>query len=350
MAGDPQSTGDAPAAKQKKPGSRVLRWLLRGLLVVLIIVVGLVVMGALYQTLATARDARRYPPSGRLIDVGGYKLHLLCEGTGSPTVVLDAANQGTVSNWIWIQSELAAGTRVCAYDRAGLGWSDLAPETQDATANAQALHVLLERAGESPPYVLVGHSLGGLYARMFAELYKEEVAGLVLIEGTHPNTFRTLGQPDVMPNAPDAGMMDAGPTVSRLGLLRLMGFPPTDPDLPEPQRSELQAYLASTKWAELIKRQYHVFPDLLAELRPLYAAHSLGSIPVAIVLSGNGDGGNPSLAELFAEEAALSDVHQTTLIEDATHISLVDREEHAAQSAAAIQAVVEQARQSQESP
>jgi hypothetical protein len=89
-----------------------------------------------------------------------------------------------------------------------------------------------------------------------------------------------------MPNSPDEGMMDAGPAVSRLGLLRLMGFPPTDPDLPEPQRGELQAYLASTKWAELIKRQYHLFPDLLAELRPLYAAHSLGSIPVAIVLSG----------------------------------------------------------------
>jgi pimeloyl-ACP methyl ester carboxylesterase len=349
MAADPQSTGDAPAAKQKKPGSRVLRWLLRGLLVVLIIVVGLVVMGALYQTLATARDARRYPPPGRLIDVGGYKLHLLCEGTGSPTVVLDAANQGTVSNWIWIQSELAAGTG--SAPTTGQGWgSDLAPETQDATANAEALHVLLERAGESPPYVLVGHSLGGLYARMFAELYMEEVAGLVLIEGTHPNTFKTLGQPDVMPNSPDEGMMDAGPAVSRLGLLRLMGFPPTDPDLPEPQRSELQAYLASTKWAELIKRQYHLFPELLAELRPLYGAHSLGSIPVGIVLSGNGDGGNPALAGLFAEQAALSDVHQTTRIEDATHISLVDREEHAAQSAAAIQAVVDQARQSQESP
>jgi pimeloyl-ACP methyl ester carboxylesterase len=233
---------------------------------------------------------------------------------------------------------------VCAYDRAGLGWSDLSPSPQDTEQNTLALHTLLSSANVPPPYVLVGHSLGGLYTRRFAEMFPGEVAGMAFIEGTHPDALRAQGLPDVMPNAPDAGMIDSAPLVSRLGVLRLLDFPPTDPDLPERQRKELKAYLASTKWAEAIKRQYHLFPELLAQVRPLYEAGSLGDIPVAVVLGGQGDGGNNALRELFEQQAALSTNGATYRIEDATHISLVDRQEHADQTRAAILSVVEAAR------
>ncbi|HEX6268663.1 MAG TPA: alpha/beta hydrolase [Anaerolineales bacterium] len=328
------------ARHANKRHSRARRVLL--VLAVLLITPG--ILGASYQSIASAIDKRSYPPPGQLVDVGGYQLHIHCIGDGTPTVILDAANQGTVSNWVWIQSEVAKTTRVCAYDRAGLGWSDLSPEMQDTQQNAQALHALLNNAGIQGPYVLVGHSLGGLYARTFAEMFPSDVVGIVFIEGTHPDVLKAQGLPDVMPNAPDEGMMDATPFISRLGLLRLLKFPPTDPDLPEQQRKELKAYLASTKWAEMIKRQYHLFPTLLAQVRPLYGAGSVGDIPLAVVVGSEGDGGIPALAELFEGQAALSPNGMVYRIEGATHISLVDRQEHALQSSAAILDVVNAAR------
>lgn len=307
-----------------------------------VLVLGL--LGTAYQTVAGSIDENKFPAAGQLVDVGGYRLHLYCIGEGSPTVILDSANMGTVSNWAWIQPEVANSARVCAYDRADSGWSDLSPRPNDTRQNAEALHALLKNAGESAPYILVGHSFGGLYVRMFAEMYPEEIAGMVFIEGTLPDGLKALGKPDGMPNAPDAGMMDATPFISRLGILRLMKFPPTDPDLPELQRSELQAYLSSTKLAESLKRQYHLFPTLLAQVRPLYEPGSLGDIPVAVVLGSEGDGGIPEWHDLWAGQAALSTNHILVTVAGANHISLVDRQEHALQTSVVILKVIESAR------
>ena len=336
------SETDGAVADEKAPVERrILSWVGRIVLALLVVVALSMVTGLVYQATATARDASAFPPPGQRIDVGGYSLHLYCLGEGTPTVILDAANQGTVSNWAWIQPELARTTRVCAYDRAGLGWSDLGPEPQDVQQNAAALHTLLEKAGVQPPYVLVGHSLGGLYVRMYAEMYPAEVVGMALIEGTLPDGLSALGQPDVMPNAPDEGMIDTAPVVSRLGLLRLMGFPSTDQDLPERQRAELAAYLASPTWAEMIKRQYHLFPTLLAQVRPLYRAGSLNDIPLAVILGSEGDGGIQAWRELFQAQAELSTNGKIYRIEGATHISLVDRQEHAGQTRAVIEDVLD---------
>ena len=323
---------------------KVVLWLKRIGLGLLITVIMLCAAGFIYQAVATEADKRNYPPPGQLIDVGGYRLHLYCVGEGSPTVILDAAFPAQGSNWVWVQSALSPHTQVCAYDRADLGWSDLSPQPNDTRQNAQALHTLLVNANVPSPYILVGHSFGGLYVRMFAELYPDETVGIVFIEGTLPDGLKALGKPDVMPNAPDADMMDATPFISRLGILRLVGFPATDPDLPEPQRSELQAYLASTKLAESLKRQYHLFPALLAQVRPLYIAGSLGDIPVAVVLGSEGDGGITEWKELFAQQAALSSNNKTVMVDGADHVSLVDRRDHAVQTSAAILEVLEAAR------
>jgi pimeloyl-ACP methyl ester carboxylesterase len=326
---------------------RVLGWLQRFLIAVSIFVLVLAMAGMIYQTAATERDQRMYPPPGALVNVNGYKMHIYCMGKGSPTVILDAANLGTVSNWAWIQPGLAKATRVCTYDRADAGWSDLSPHSNDTRQNAKALRQLLANVNLPGPYVLVGHSFGGLYVRMFADMYLDEVAGMVFIEGTLPDGLKALGKPDVMPNAPDADMMNATPLISRLGILRLMGFPSTDPDLPEPQRSELQAYLSSTKLAESLQRQYHLFPTLLAQVRPLYGAGSLGDIPVAVVVGSEGDGGITEWKELFAQQASLSTNHLLVTVEGANHISLVDRQEHAAQTGAVILNVIESVRSGQ---
>lgn len=318
----------------------LLKWLKRLILGLLTLTIALGLLGATYQAAAGNADEKNFPPPGQLVDVGGYRMHIYCVGEGSPTVILDAANMGTVSNWAWIQPEVAKSTRVCAYDRADSGWSDLSPRPNDTRQNAEALHALLQRANEKAPYVLVGHSFGGLYVRMYAEMYPDEVAGVVFIEGTLPDGLRALGKPDVMPNAPDAGMMDATPFISRLGILRLAGFPSTDPDLPEPQRSELQTYLSSTKLAESIKRQYHLFPTLLSQVRPLYSSGSLGDIPVAVVLGSEGDGGLPEWHDLFVAQSVLSTNTIMVTVDGASHVSLVDRQEHAMQTSAVIIKVI----------
>lgn len=325
----------------------ILKWLMRLILgmVSLILVLGL--LGATYQIAASKADQKNFPPPGQLVDVGGYRMHIYCMGEGDPTVILDSANMGTVSNWAWIQPEVAKVTRVCAYDRADSGWSDLSPQANDTKQNAEALHTLLSNAGVPGPYVLVGHSFGGLYVRMYAEMYPEQVVGMVFIEGTLPDGLNRLGKPDIMPNAPDAGMIDATPFISRLGILRLLGFPATDPDLPEPQQSELQAYLSSNKWAELIKRQYHLFPTLLAQVRAIYEAESLGDIPVAVILGSEGDGGIPEWHDLFSQQAALSTNHVMVTMDGANHISLVHRQEHAIQTSAVILKIIEAVRSGQ---
>ena len=179
-----QPTG-SPSPSKSRPAA--LTWFIRILIVLAAVPIVLALLGTAYQAIATAAERRAYPAPGQLVDVGGYRLHLYCEGQGSPTVILDSANQGTVSNWAWIQPSLARITRVCAYDRVGEGWSDASPHPQDTRQNAEALHSLLANAGVAPPYVLVGHSFGGLYTRMFAETYPSEIAGMVFVEGTHPD-------------------------------------------------------------------------------------------------------------------------------------------------------------------
>ncbi len=322
----------------------VWKWIQRLILGVLAFIAAMSLLGATYQAIAGKTDEKKFPPPGQLVDVGGYRMHIYCVGEGSPTVILDSANMGTVSNWTWVQPEVANATRVCAYDRADSGWSDLSPQPNDTRQNAEALHTLLNNAGESGPYILVGHSFGGLYVRMFAEMYPQDVAGMIFVEGTLPEGLHRLCKPDVMPNAPDAGMMDATPFIGRLGILRMIGFPSTDPDLPELQRKELQAYLASTKLAESLKRQYHLFPTLLAQVSPLYEPGSLGDIPVAVVLGSEGDGSIAEWHELYEQQAALSTNHVLVMIDGANHISLVDRQEHALQTSAIILKVIEAAR------
>lgn len=141
--------------------------------------------GLAYQALATARDARKYPPPGELIDIGGFRLHLARAGVGGPTVVLDAGLAGFSLDWGLVMPALAEHTTVCTYDRAGYGWSDTGPLPRTSSRIATELHTLLHRAGVEPPYVLVGHSFGGFNVRLFADYYPDEVAGMVLVDVSH---------------------------------------------------------------------------------------------------------------------------------------------------------------------
>src|ERR1700760_791856 len=148
-----------------------------------------VLLGMAYQSLGARRNLRKFPAPGRLVDVGTHRLHILESGQGSPTILLEAGLMSTVLSWTELQRRLEQSYRVLSYDRAGLGWSELGPMARSADRIVEELHTLLQRAAVPPPYVLVGHSFGGLTMPLFAARFPEEVAGMLLIDPVAPSEW-----------------------------------------------------------------------------------------------------------------------------------------------------------------
>ncbi len=143
---------------------------------------------AVYQRLGEANDLRRFPAPGRFIDIGGRRIHLVARGEGSPAVIIETGTRALATSWRDVVGRVAEFTTVVAYDRAGYGWSDGGRWPRTGARIAAELRAALTAAGISGPYVLVGHSSGGLYARTFASRYPDDVAGLVLVDASHENT------------------------------------------------------------------------------------------------------------------------------------------------------------------
>lgn len=179
------SSGPRSVPVVARPSSRLRRWF-RGLGVGVIgLLVTVSVVGAAYQAIGQSLDARDYPAPGTLVDVGGYRLHLYRSGAGAVPVVLEAGSGGGVLDWYKVQPELAKWTQVISYDRAGMGWSETSAAPRSSAQSVQELHTLLVKAAIPTPYVLVGHSLGGLNMQLYAMQYPDEVAGLVLVDSSH---------------------------------------------------------------------------------------------------------------------------------------------------------------------
>lgn len=160
------------------------RRVFRGLIILVLLLAG---AGFLYQNISEARDRRFNPLQGQLINVNGRKMHIDCTGQGSPTVILDSGLGDTYLSWQKVQPEIAKFVQVCSYDRAGIGYSDPSSQPRTSGVIASELHELLQAAHVPPPYVLVGHSMGGYNVRVYAGLYRSEVAGVVLVDASHPD-------------------------------------------------------------------------------------------------------------------------------------------------------------------
>jgi pimeloyl-ACP methyl ester carboxylesterase len=156
------------------------RWTKRNLIAVGGLVVVAALTGAAYQWIATRRDLARTPPPGRLVDIGGHRLHIWCSGSGAPSVILETGLGGSSADWGFVQPEVAGFTQVCSYDRAGMGYSDPGPSPRTTRRIAYELVQLLDRTGITGQVVLVGASIGGLAVRVFASEHPERTAGLVL--------------------------------------------------------------------------------------------------------------------------------------------------------------------------
>jgi pimeloyl-ACP methyl ester carboxylesterase len=181
-------------------------------------------LGMVYQTLGMHRDSKVYPPPGSLVDLGNHRLHVFESGCGSPTIVLEAGLMSTVLSWNDLQRELARSYRVVSYDRAGLGWSDLGPMPRTADRIVDELHAMLERASIPPPYVLVGHSFGGLTMPLFSARFPNEVSGMVLMDPVAPAEWNPPSEHDRRLTRIGAKVCRRAALLSRIGIIRFVAF------------------------------------------------------------------------------------------------------------------------------
>src|SRR6266511_2788731 len=200
----------------KSKGRGCLNWLGR----IMISIMGLSLLGYIFEPMAEAADAKAYPPPGQMVDVGGYRLHINCTGEGSPTVVIESGWGDMSASWGWVQPEVAKTTRICTYDRAGMGWSEASPEPRVAREYAKELHTLLAKANEPGPYVLVGHSMGGFTILVYAHDYPDEVSGLVLVDSQALPPTNATPKPTPKPGATSLVSL-----IARIGVMRLLAGP-----------------------------------------------------------------------------------------------------------------------------
>jgi pimeloyl-ACP methyl ester carboxylesterase len=319
----------------RKLRSRSRRWLLYPVFGVLV----LAAVGGGYETVRETVDADAYPMPGQLIDVGGHRLHLHCTGSGSPTVVLQPGGGDFSSAMAWIAPAVASQTRVCVYDRAGRGWSEPAEGPQDATRIATDLHTLLERGGIPGPYVLAGHSFGGLYVLTHADRYPDEVAGMVLVDSTNP---ATAADPEKA-TAYDVGSYDAvtsrvaalGAAAARVGLVRLVGSFGGYGSLPSQAHDEVRAATATADYASGWIDEFVQANASGAEAAMLT---EFGDKPLVVLTAGAET--DPTHDAAQTKLAALSPDSSHRVVEGASHAGLILDEPYADATTRAVLDVV----------
>ncbi len=278
---------------QKTPAAQrhgLLWWLGRIVLGLFALLVLLAVASALFQMVASARERSAYPPPGQLVDIGGTQLHLVCQGSGSTTVILEAALGDNSTEWAWVQPQVAQFARVCAYDRAGMGWSAASRTPRDSATIASELKTLLTQAGVTGPYVMVGHSIGGLYVREFAAQYPNDVVGVVLVDSSHEDQFTRMPQ-DFLPVFDFERQMYAlCSTISPFGGQRLLFG--ENPALP----ADLRAAAAALQHrGSYCAGSLAEFDGIAATAAQVQQSGSLGDRPLVVVTAGIGMAATESL-------------------------------------------------------
>jgi pimeloyl-ACP methyl ester carboxylesterase len=308
--------------------SRTRAWLLNPVLVILV----LFALGGGYETISRSTESA-VAMRGQLVDVGPYRLHLECTGSRGPTVILEPGGGGSAASMGLITPAVARDSRVCVYDRAGRGWSDPAPSPPDGAQIATDLHRLLARAHVPSPYVLAGHSFGGLYVRAYAAKYPEEVAGLVLVDSTAANN-NPVSPPKAGSYSVLKHVSSLFATTSRLGVGRLLADTSFS-ELPPRYRDDARKTAATGKEMGGFLDEYGVANRSVAEAGSL---RSLDAKPL-IVLTAELENSKGWMADQN-ETVTLSTNSLHRVVSGATHASFVDDPDHAAAVTRAIHDVV----------
>jgi pimeloyl-ACP methyl ester carboxylesterase len=281
------------------------------------------------------------PPLGELVDVGGYRLHLACQGDGGPTVVMEAAIGETGLLWSLVQPAVAQTTRACVYDRAGYGWSDPSPRPRTAAVMVDELRGLLATAEVPGPYVLVGHSFGGLLVRLYAARYPQEVAGLVLVDSAHEDQYRRAPREiqELVPQFEE----QARQQYESLKALIVSGsldvaMLPVPPQLPAAAADTFRALVAAgPNHVEALIAEQQAVGAIHAELAAANIT-SVGDLPLMVLSHGQpmampgltpevNQANEQTWQELQAELAKLSSRGRLVVAEDSGHYVQLERPE-----------------------
>jgi pimeloyl-ACP methyl ester carboxylesterase len=221
----------------------------------------LAVVGAVYEARASAADRARYSPPGELVPVQGRNMHIHCQGAGSPTILLDAGQGGWSIDWSEIMPQLSPMTQVCAYDRAGYGWSEPATDDRTPQQAADDLAALLAAAAIAPPYILVGFSHAGLVTRLYAAQHPEEVVGLVLVDPATEFDNELMDETLRQQQQATVRLFQAFGIATRVGLIRLLDpreMAPYAPFLGQqpPQPEIYYRFVAAPTWWQTSAKEF----------------------------------------------------------------------------------------------
>ncbi|MFI6601441.1 alpha/beta fold hydrolase [Nonomuraea sp. NPDC050536] len=273
------------------------RWLGRILIGFLAVLVLLSVAGFGYEAFAERDDARRIPMPGRLVDVGGHRLHLDCTGSGSPTIVFEAGIGEPGASWSAVREELARSARACTYDRAGYAWSEPSDGPHTAQRAADELHTLLRAAGEAGPYLLVGHSYGAHITRLFAARWPGETAGLVLVDPSVEDQADSVGRPILI------AQFAAYEWAARVGIVRAFSGALLPADAPAELRRQAPVLYGAASMTAARAESMSIM-ESAAQVRALPGDGTpWGARPVTVI---SASGQPPATEALHAKLAALS--------------------------------------------
>jgi len=318
------------------------KWFKRTAIALIILVIGLAAIGGSYEQSARSKAARDFPAPGKLVDIGGRKIHLNCEGEGIPLVMLEAgADTSGSALWQPVQEQVARFTRVCSYDRAGIMWSDPAKGQRRTSVDiAEDLHKALSAAHESAPYVMVGASMGGPYVMTFTKRYGDEVAGMVLVDASHPEQTKRLAQATGQPESnPIPFAFRALSAVAWTGLPRLVLPDAEVPELPPRMAEAITAYQPTSLAAAF--EEAAAFEDSLSEAGTF---RTLGNRPLAVLSRGKPwsafseaqrkaggltreqfDHAESAWASMQAEEVGWSSDSTQRILKDSSHVIQLER-------------------------
>jgi pimeloyl-ACP methyl ester carboxylesterase len=289
--------------------------------------------GATYQWISTRKELAETPPPGRLVDVGGHRLHLWCTGAGEPSVILESGLGGSTVGWGFVQPEVARFTRVCSYDRAGLGYSDPGPSPRTTRRIVRELEQLLDRSGMTGPFVLVGASSGGFTARLFASERAERVAGLVLVDSSHEDQAHDVPR-----------LARFVPLLSSIGALRLLGvsFGPTPGSLaPSVRRFARATTFRAAGYQAAADEIIHI-RESAAEVR---STRRELTVPLVVVTGARGS--DPTWRHLQRDQVGLSRRGCQMIAEESGHVVPLEQPRVVVE---AVRAIVDTARGRNDAP
>lgn len=265
--------------KERAVSSKIKKILMVIVAVILVFVASLYVFHSIKSNL----EVKEYPPIGKYVDLETHKLHYIDQGEGDVTIVMDAGLPGTCLDWSWVQDDLAGFARVITYDRAGYGWSELGPKPRTSMQIVQELRELLQKEKIEKPYILVGHSYGGLNMLLYTYMYPDEVAGLVLIDATHPDYHEYLPEEFKDIENSKLAQLKLGADLSPFGVQRLLNISLSPYKLPKDIEDAGRAMGFRNAAFSAAYDEFLAVDESLAQVKEVT---DLGDIPLLVITKG----------------------------------------------------------------